>query len=134
MNLELKEFRLHSAISWNTSAVIDQLPKSEKIAPVNDVLSCACVACGITLEEFDSKLRSRHMVTARIIVANYLLKFYHFTLENVGKICGNKDHSTVLHYKRNYIKFINFNDEILCSAVSRFNQQILSIDLKFKTL
>lgn len=134
MNLELNEIRLHSAISWNKSTHIEQLPRAEKFAPINDVISSACVSCGISPVEFYSQVRVRHCVTARMIVANYLLKYYGFTLSKIGDICGKKDHSTVLHYKRNYIKFINFNDEILCTAISRFNQQILSIDLKFKTL
>jgi chromosomal replication initiation ATPase DnaA len=114
--------------------MINQMPKSDKFAPVNDVINSACIACVISRIDFETKKRTQNFVIARMLTANYLLKYHRYTLKKIGDICGKKDHATVLHYKRNFIKFIDTNDPLLITALNLFNQQLLIINDKYKLL
>lgn len=132
--MNIQELRLHSAISWNKSAYTEQLPASVKFATVSECVESACSATGITREDFESPKRNRANITARMLVSNYLLINYGYTLSRIGKICGGKDHATILHYKRNFIKFVDWGDQITMSALFRFNSKILEINPNYKQL
>ena len=132
--MNIQELRLHSAISWNKSTYIEQLPASVKFATFSECIESACYATGITREDFESPKRNRANITARMLVSNYLLINYGYTLSRIGKICGGKDHATILHYKRNFIKFVNWNDRITMDAIQRFNTKLLEINPNYKQL
>jgi len=134
MTHERNDFRLHSNISWNKMGTIERLVPSSKIATSNDVVRAVCSAFDIKREEFEGKNRRRDFVLARHIASVYLLKFHRFTLAKVGAICGNKNHATILHYKRNFINLTDANDEYLKDFLNRFNNELIKINPKFKTL
>lgn len=134
MTTELNELRLHSAISWNKSAYTEQLPASVKFAPINECIESACYATGITREDFVSSKRQRQKVTARMLVSNYILKHYGYTLERIGEICGGKDHATILHYKKNFINLVDWKDQVILDALFRFNSKLLEINPNYKQL
>lgn len=132
--MNLQELRLHSKISWNKSAYIAQAPVSEKFATSTDLIECACNATSITRADFMAKCRRRENVTARILVANYLLKHQRYSLSRIGEICGGKDHATILHYKAKFINFVNWKDQITMDALYAFNQELLKINPNYKQL
>lgn len=132
--MNIQELRLHSAISWNKSIYIEQLPASKKFATVSECIEAGCYATGITREEFESNKRNRANITARMLVSNYLLRNYGYTLERIGVLCGGKDHATILHYKKNFIKFVGWGDQITMSALQRFNTKLLEINPNYKQL
>jgi chromosomal replication initiator protein len=134
MTHEINEFRLHSNISWNKMGTIEQLPASVKIASANDVVRSVCSAFDIKRIDFEGKNRRKDFVLARHIASVYLLKFHRFTLARVGAICGNKNHATILHYKRNYVNLIDAKDDYLKTFLNKFNEELIKINPNFRTL
>lgn len=132
--MNLSEFRLHSNISWSRSGTIKQLPPSDKHATPTDVKLAVSQACGIGVHEIDMKNRNRNVVIARMILAMYLLKYHRFGLVKIGRLCGGKDHATILHYKKQFFILLDCGDEILKDYLRKFNEELLKIDTNFKTL
>lgn len=124
--MNLSELRLHSNISWNRSAIINQLPASIKHATKFEVRIAACIACGVSGVDFESKSRHKEIVTARMIASNYLLKYHGMTLAAVGKFCGDRDHATILVYKKRYANLIDSNDIYLKKLSSQIQRRIIA--------
>lgn len=63
------------------------------------VKSC-CDTLKITTKELTATKRTDAIVANRKVVAYYIKKRYkkRFTFAEIGKMLGNKDHSTVIHY------------------------------------
>ena len=55
---------------------------------------------GLTLEELTSKSRLRKRVLARHICSSLILKRTSFTLAEVAKMLGAKDHTTAIHSRK----------------------------------
>ena len=61
------------------------------------VVSAICRSTDLTEELLFSKTRIRHIVEARQISFYILRNHTNLSLGEIGKKCGGKDHSTVLH-------------------------------------
>jgi chromosomal replication initiator protein len=61
----------------------------------------------ITLEQLKSKNRKRKLVDVRQMTAIILLKFIpESSLKSIGRCFGGRDHSTVIHYKKNHLNYM----------------------------
>lgn len=130
MNME--EFRLHANISWNRLVLSKE--SEPRNATVLEVKMCAAKAVGLSVKELDSKAQKNDHITGRQLIMYYLKKKNKFSLAKVGRICGGKDHATVLSSNRRYDSLLEANDEILIDARDRFNYELLKISKTINTL
>jgi Bacterial dnaA protein helix-turn-helix len=79
---------------------------------------------GITIEEMDRNTRKRESVQARQIAMYFSNNLTKYSLSFIGQSIGNKDHSTVLHAKKN-VKNLIETDKL-------FKLQIEELESKFK--
>jgi hypothetical protein len=100
------------------------------------IKKCASDACGISINEFDSKSRKREVVLARQIAMTYLQandvgKIY--SLEKIGDLFGKKDHATVLHAGRQIQALCESNNVQALTYVSRFIEFLKAENSRYPT-
>lgn len=90
---------------------------------VDDILEKVCGHYNVTTTQINSKSRKRNYVTARQVSMYLASKYTKMPASRIGKLVGNRDHSTVLHS---------------CSQVEKrlqvdkaFNAEIVSIETSF---
>lgn len=66
------------------------------------IINAVSDVMGITLEQIKSKSRLRVYVTARFLICHYLRKYTKMSLKDIGRVIGNRDHSTVLYQLEQY--------------------------------
>lgn len=64
---------------------------------LNEILWCTSVALGIPLSWIRSPRRSRILVDARFIYYWLARDYTESSYSLIGRICGNRDHTTVMH-------------------------------------
>lgn len=64
---------------------------------VDDILSSVCEHFGVTQDNVNSKSRKRQFVEARQVSMYLAAKYTKMPAARIGKLVGNRDHSTVLH-------------------------------------
>lgn len=117
--IELSEMIFHAK-------VFDETTK-DSVAPPMIVAECACHSVGCSVEEFFSKTRERHVVMARQIAMAYTYSSEQnpvYSLAKIGKMYGDRDHSTVLHAVTKISGFIHVKDKVVMSTIDRFLNRI----------
>ena len=105
--------------------VIKRAVKSDdRPLTVDDILDKVCGHFNVTTEQVNSKSRKREFVLARQVSMYLVSKYTKMPASRIGKLVGNRDHSTVLHS---------------CSQVERristdkaFSEEIVGIENEFK--
>lgn len=78
--------------------VIKRAVKSDdKPLTVDDILEKVCGHFNVTNEQINSKSRKREFVLARQVSMYLASKYTKMPASRIGKLVGNRDHSTVLH-------------------------------------
>ena len=78
--------------------VIKRAVKSDdKPLTVDDILEKVCGHFNVTTEQINSKSRKREFVLARQVSMYLASKYTKMPASRIGKLVGNRDHSTVLH-------------------------------------
>lgn len=74
-----------------------------KMNDPNDIIKATCSVLDLRYEDIISKLRTRDLVIARQI-SMALIAFTNpdLSLKNIGKMFGNRHHSTVIYSKEQY--------------------------------
>jgi chromosomal replication initiator protein len=113
INLKLAERCIKRAVK------IDNKPLT-----VDDIVSSVCNHFDVSASSVNSKSRKRDLVVARQVSMYLSQKYTRMPASRIGKLIGNRDHSTVIHS---------------CSAVEKrlkvdkeFAEEISSIENSFK--
>lgn len=78
---------------------------------------------GISEKQIRSKSRKRHIVEARMIMAEALRRNSKYKLWEIGRVVSDVDHSSVIHYK-NVVKD-------LCENQKSFRDKFLKVNVNF---
>jgi len=81
---------------------------------------------GVTQNQIQSKIRTRHIVEARMMMAESLRRNSKYRLNQIGLAVSDLDHSTVSYYK---IKVVE-----LCGQDYKFKKEFFTISAKFKQI
>ena len=96
----------------------------DKPLTIDDIVDKVCTHYNVTVAAVNSKSRKREYVVARQVTMYLAQKFTKMPASRIGKLVGNRDHSTVIHS---------------CSKVEErlkidasFSEEIMSIENSFK--
>ena len=64
---------------------------------IDDILDKVCTHFNVTVAQVNSKSRKRDFVVARQVSMYLAQKYTKMPASRIGKLVGNRDHSTVLH-------------------------------------
>jgi chromosomal replication initiation ATPase DnaA len=87
---------------YQTALRLIELEMQPKALPKNfeeDVINTVCFYCKITKLELLQRTRKMIIVDARKLVAK-ILRDNNYTFASIGKILGNIDHASIIHYCR----------------------------------
>jgi len=63
----------------------------------DEILEIISEVCNVTSVDIIDKSRTKEFVDARHIFCHIMRKYYNYTLNNIGKIISERDHTTVRH-------------------------------------
>lgn len=75
----------------------------------NEIIQSICNFYSVTEEQLKSSSRKRAFAKARHLAA-YVLQTKGFSFKHIGQMFGNRDHSTMIHAKKNAIYMIDKMD------------------------
>lgn len=78
---------------------------------------------GINMSDMKSKSRKRPIVIARQIAMYFIRKYTKTTLKQIGKMFGNRDHSTVI-YSCDTVEDLMQTNKKFNSLISRINRSL----------
>ncbi len=81
---------------------------------------------GVTQEQIKSRIRTRHITDARMIMAESLRRNSKYKLREIGLAVSGLDHSSVLHYRKQVVEF--------CEQDKVFKKNFFTINAKFKQI
>lgn len=97
--------------------------KYRKIFTEREILDIILNNFDLTMEMVSSKIRTRKYVDARVVITYILRKKLGYTYTHIGKVIGNRDHTTVIHNERKFVdlydtdtRFKDLSDTILKSV------------------
>ena len=92
--------------------LFNQEQESEKIFTLADleILTIVSETCGVTAEQVVSRMRDRDIVDARKIFSAVMKKKKKYALERIGKIIGDRDHTTIRHEVIEYDSLYKLED------------------------
>lgn len=91
----------------NIANLLGQSPKKPVIFDYKQVLSATCSFFNITLKELTGPKRQKELVLPRHIVMYFLSEELNLTVEKIGQVLGNRDHTTVMHGRDKIKKLVN---------------------------
>ena len=83
-------------LSTNEKEGLLKSPNRYKITK-EEILEIISGVCGITTVDIINKSRNREIVDGRHIFCHIMKKNYNYTLTSIGKIIGERDHTTIRH-------------------------------------
>ncbi|MFA5410716.1 MAG: chromosomal replication initiator protein DnaA [Candidatus Omnitrophota bacterium] len=94
----------------------DLLKEPKKLITVDFVQRCVAEEFGISLQDFKTKRRNKHVVLPRQVAMYLSRELTDLSLPEIGGFFGGKDHTTVLHsynkIKEGLIKDIGLKDRV----------------------
>jgi chromosomal replication initiation ATPase DnaA len=75
-----------------------------------EILRIVSETCGVTADQVISRMRDRNVVDARKIFSAVMKKKKKYALERIGKIIGNRDHTTIRHEVIEYDSLYKLED------------------------
>jgi len=75
----------------------DLIKQPHKLITVEQILQCVSNEFGLSLYELKGKKRNRNTVFARQVAMYLIRELTDLSLPEIGKVLGDKDHTTVLH-------------------------------------
>jgi chromosomal replication initiation ATPase DnaA len=70
--------------------------------------------------------RKRSYVDARRIFYHILRNYHYLSLDKIGKLCGNRNHATILHSLRD-VDFLIKSDPDIASLFNRVSDRVLNL-------
>ncbi len=96
----------------------------DKPLTIDDIVEKVCTHYNVTTAAVNSKSRKREYVVARQVTMYLAQKFTKMPASRIGKLVGNRDHSTVIH------SCSKVEERLKVDAV--FSDEIMSIENSFK--
>ena len=96
----------------------------DKPLTVDDILEKVCVHYNVTTAQINSKSRKRDYVVARQVSMYLAQKYTKMPASRIGRLVGNRDHSTVIHSCAQIEKRLQVD--------KAFKADIVSIETSFK--
>ena len=91
---------------------------------VDDIMDKVCTHYNVTVAQVNSKSRKRDFVTARQVSMYLAQKYTKMPASRIGKLVGNRDHSTVIHSCAQVEKRMQVD--------GAFSEEMMSIENSFK--
>lgn len=88
-----------------------------------EITKIVSVSLDISLSDMRSETRKRPVVEARQIAMHLIRKHTDETLVNIGKMFGNRDHSTVI-YSCQTVEDLRQTNKIFKQLISKLNRKI----------
>jgi chromosomal replication initiator protein len=105
-------------------AVLRTTPPVKTFIAPQDIINSVCRAYQITSEQICSSKRTQEIVFPRQIAAYFLRRISQASLNQIGKLLGGKDHSTILHGLEKIEKRLT-GDQILKNQLESIRGEIL---------
>lgn len=99
------ESKYQKEIERLKTMIINPIHKMNKNKELLEILQKVCDASGIMPHDILSKTRKREIVIARQLFCYITVKYFNYTLKNVGNFL-NRDHSTVVHSVNAYTDYL----------------------------
>ena len=96
----------------------------DKPLTIDDIVETVCTHYNVTVTQVNSKSRKREYVIARQVTMYLAQKFTKMPASRIGKLIGNRDHSTVIHSCSKVEERLKIDQE--------FNDELVSIENAFK--
>ena len=96
----------------------------DKPLTIDDIVEKVCTHYNVTTAAVYSKSRKREYVVARQVTMYLAQKYTKMPASRIGKLVGNRDHSTVIHSCSKVEERLNIDHE--------FSDEIMSIENSFK--
>ena len=96
----------------------------DKPLTIDDIVETVCNHYNVTVTAVNSKSRKREYVVARQVTMYLAQKYTKMPASRIGKLVGNRDHSTVIHSCSKV--------EELLKIDSAFSEELMSIENAFK--
>lgn len=96
----------------------------DKPLTIDDIVEKVCTHYNVTTAAVNSKSRKREYVVARQVMMYLAQKYTKMPASRIGKLVGNRDHSTVIHSCSKVEERLNIDHE--------FSDEIMSIENSFK--
>ena len=96
----------------------------DKPLTIDDIVEKVCTHYNVTTAAVNSKSRKREYVVARQVTMYLAQKYTKMPASRIGKLVGNRDHSTVIHSCSKVEERLKIDHE--------FSDEILSIENSFK--
>lgn len=88
-----------------------------------DLLDMVADECGVTAKQIISRIREREIVNGRFMYCAIMNISFGYTLQKIGKIMDDRDHTTILHAVETF-KDRYRNEETFRSTVNRIYQKL----------
>ena len=96
----------------------------DKPLTIDDIVETVCTHYNVTVTQVNSKSRKREYVVARQVTMYLAQKFTKMPATRIGKLIGNRDHSTVIHSCSKVEERLKIDAD--------FSDEIMSIENSFK--
>ena len=96
----------------------------DKPLTIDDIVEKVCTHYNVTTAAVNSKSRKREYVVARQVTMYLAQKYTKMPASRIGKLVGNRDHSTVIHSCSKVEERLKIDNE--------FSDEIMSIENSFK--
>lgn len=96
----------------------EPLPEAEPIVFIKDIIRVVCREIGVSRAEMLADRRQKSIVNARHIVFWLAKTLTARSLPEIGRLAGNRDHTTVLHGIRR-IERLRHEDEVIHNYIER---------------
>ena len=96
----------------------------DKPLTIDEIVEKVCTHYNVTTAAVNSKSRKREYVVARQVTMYLAQKYTKMPASRIGKLVGNRDHSTVIHSCSKVEERLNIDHE--------FSDEIMSIENSFK--
>jgi len=100
-------------------------PEKEKIITADHILEVVAEHYNIRVEDIKSQKRTKEIVRPRHIAMYLVRLMMDISLDDVGKLLGNRDHSTVIYGYDNVVNDLS-NDEELKNTLEILKKKIIS--------
>lgn len=108
------------------TALEDQLLRSERPTEAADIERATALYFGFTPEALRSRMRSKTVSLARGIAMHLIRKHTHMSFPEIGRMMGNKNHSTVLMANRRIERVLR--DESMVSWITSSGKEEARMD------
>ena len=96
----------------------------DKPLTIDDIVETVCSHYNVTVTQVNSKSRKREFVVARQVTMYLAQKFTKMPASRIGKLVGNRDHSTVIHSCSKVEERLKIDSD--------FGDELVSIENAFK--